>query len=261
MMTSVGGQIQGAAQQWAKARQLDLGDLNPTQQKQVIADVGSQLDGVSRLQVRDELLSLWVGTNEDQGKGLQQMGAGASYQAGAQQRSVGKSAMMAVRGGAAIKDPAVLLGFEIALAGRRDGRVSVADVDDILAPFKAEGGLTSDQAETVNWAAGAFNLTDAARSHLKEELSALPTDGADAVRGSARTLMVVDTAAVFSRAGDLWKAGDEAGAAAQYEKLLDVADPKVRLAAGLNASVIALRAGDMDRVVEKPTRRRLGRSS
>jgi hypothetical protein len=71
-------------------------------------------------------------------------------------------------------DHKLLRSFEQAIEGRGDGRVSVKDITDTIAPrFKDAGRLTETEKATLEWAVEEFNLTDAAKRELSDELVAL----------------------------------------------------------------------------------------
>jgi hypothetical protein len=87
--------IQQRAQTWAKAQNTSLEALNPTERQQVIKDVAADTK-IPAAQVREALFAVWTKTNEDQGRGLEKAGGAWAYQGGADQRSVGNSALGAV---------------------------------------------------------------------------------------------------------------------------------------------------------------------
>jgi len=87
--------IQQRAQAWAKAQNTSLEALNPAERQQVIKDVAADTK-IPAAQVRETLMALWTSTNEAQGRGLEKSGGGWAYQGGADQRSVGNSALGAV---------------------------------------------------------------------------------------------------------------------------------------------------------------------
>lgn len=72
-------------------------------------------------------------------------------------------------------DHRLIESFRRAIEGRGDGRVSEADVRDHLLPRLVDGGgrLSQRERDTLEWALGEFNMTDAAKRLLSDEITRL----------------------------------------------------------------------------------------
>jgi ADP-ribose pyrophosphatase len=179
---NVSSRIQSAATRWAETKGVELDKLGPQQQAEVIADVAGELRGVSKVQVRDELLKVWGAANDAGAQAHQAIGGQANFGASHGQRSVGSSALGVVLAdrvssgksyymqvGGQKLDRGMMKAFEEAVAGKGDGRVSVKDVEELIKPAIADGrGMTEIEEQTLNWALENFNFTPAARRAAEE---------------------------------------------------------------------------------------------